>query len=140
LQIQKQEFDRCKHIRVNGVRCGSPSLREKPFCYYHNRARKLHVAPVVPILEDANALQFALSEVLQAIQDDQIDLKKAAAMVYTLQVAAYNLKNGVNFEPYAPNVVLTDPAEQFFAEAMKKLPENASVEQVVKVMNTAAKG
>src|SRR3954470_6892847 len=75
LQIQKQEFSRCKHIRVNGVRCGSPSLHEKLFCYYHNRARKLHVAPVVPILEDANALQFALSEVLQAIQDDQIDLK-----------------------------------------------------------------
>ena len=46
----------------------------------------------------------------------------------------------MNFQPYGPNVVLDDPAERYFEEAMKKLPENASSEQVHKILNTAAKG
>jgi len=138
--IQTQEFPQCAHIKVNGTRCGCPSLREKPFCYVHNRIRKLRVPPLVPFLEDANAIQYALSEILQAMQEDRIELKKAAAMVYALQVAAYNMRNGVDFQPSASRVVLTDPAEHFLEEAMKKLPENASVDQVLKVVNAAAKG
>ena len=140
MQIQKQEFSYCNHIKVNGTRCGCPALRDKMFCYVHNRVRNLHIAPLVPFLEDANAIQFGLSEILQAMQEDRIEPKKAAAMVYTLQVAAYNLKNGVNFEPSAYRVVQIDPAEHFLEEAMKKLPENTSVDQVPNVMNTAAKG
>src|SRR5277367_1555733 len=27
----------CSHIKVNGVRCGSPSLRQEVFCYFHQR-------------------------------------------------------------------------------------------------------
>src|SRR5713226_9352408 len=27
----------CTHIKVNGVRCGSPSLRQEVFCYFHQR-------------------------------------------------------------------------------------------------------
>jgi len=30
---------RCQHIRVNGAQCGSPSLRETNYCYYHVRYR-----------------------------------------------------------------------------------------------------
>ena len=140
MQIQKQEFSHCQHIKVDGTRCGSPALRQKMFCYFHNRIRKLHIAPLAPVLEDANSVQFALSEVLQSLQEDKIEPKKAAAMGYILQIAAYNLRNAVNFQPYGPNVVLDDPAEKYFEEAMKKLPENASTEQVLNVMNTAAKG
>src|SRR5207248_325433 len=79
MQIQKQEYSHCNHIKVNGTRCGSPALREKPFCYFHNRIRKLHASPLIPFLEDANAIQFGLSEILQAMQEDRIDPKKAAA-------------------------------------------------------------
>jgi hypothetical protein len=32
----------CRHIRINGDRCGSPSLRYKPFCYFHDRAYQRH--------------------------------------------------------------------------------------------------
>ena len=28
---------RCQHIKVNGTQCGSPSLRECKYCYYHIR-------------------------------------------------------------------------------------------------------
>jgi len=27
----------CTHIKINGVRCGSPALRGKEFCYFHQR-------------------------------------------------------------------------------------------------------
>src|SRR5437868_12769793 len=27
----------CTHIKISGVRCGSPSLRGEQFCYYHQR-------------------------------------------------------------------------------------------------------
>jgi hypothetical protein len=27
----------CTHIKVNGIRCGSPSLRQEVFCYFHQR-------------------------------------------------------------------------------------------------------
>jgi|SRR5579864_701468 len=139
--IQDQQLERCHHIKVNGVRCGSPSLRQKMFCYFHNRVRKLRASPVLPILEDANALQLALGEVLQALFEDRIDGKKAAGMGYLLQIAAYNLRTGgVNYEPSASRLVLHDPSDDYFEHAMKKLPENASVDEVMKVINTAAKG
>jgi hypothetical protein len=88
--IQDQKLTNCQHIKVDGTRCGSPALRQKMFCYFHNRVRKLHIGPLAPVLEDANAVQFALSEVLQSLQEDRIEAKKAAAMGYILQIAAYN--------------------------------------------------
>ncbi len=32
----------CRHIRINGDRCGSPALRNQPLCYYHDRAHRHH--------------------------------------------------------------------------------------------------
>jgi hypothetical protein len=32
----------CRHIRVNGERCGSPALRSDPFCYFHTELGKRH--------------------------------------------------------------------------------------------------
>jgi hypothetical protein len=34
----------CQHIKLNGVRCGSPALRGKDLCYFHNRHER-HVEP-----------------------------------------------------------------------------------------------
>ncbi len=32
----------CRHIRINGERCGSPALTSKPFCYYHIEQNRRH--------------------------------------------------------------------------------------------------
>ena len=32
----------CRHIRVNGERCGSPALRDNLFCYYHVELERRH--------------------------------------------------------------------------------------------------
>jgi hypothetical protein len=36
----------CTHIKVTGVRCGSPALRGEQFCYFHQRMiRGVQVPP-----------------------------------------------------------------------------------------------
>ncbi len=65
---------RCQHIKVNGTQCGSPALREEKCCYFHmrwrGRASKFNEAlrkremSGLPILEDANAIQIGLAEVM----------------------------------------------------------------------------
>ena len=32
----------CRHIRINGERCGSPALTSRPFCYYHAEQNRRH--------------------------------------------------------------------------------------------------
>jgi hypothetical protein len=35
-------FPTCQHIKKNGIRCGSPALRGRSFCYFHTRWRETH--------------------------------------------------------------------------------------------------
>ena len=84
---------RCQYVRTNGVRCGSPSLRNRVFCYYHFKAScpppvSCEITPV----ETADGIQIAIGNVLQALDNDRIDIKKAVAMLYGLQTASSNLK------------------------------------------------
>ncbi|HYL12777.1 MAG TPA: hypothetical protein VEV41_07065 [Terriglobales bacterium] len=39
---QSVEIPRCQHIEVNGLQCGSPALRTKKSCYFHNEWRQSH--------------------------------------------------------------------------------------------------
>jgi len=46
---------RCRHIKVNGTQCGSPALRKKNFCFYHqqNRWRGQRLAPAAKTFRPA---------------------------------------------------------------------------------------
>jgi hypothetical protein len=84
---------RCQYVRTNGTRCGSPALRKRVFCYYHYKAScpppiSCEITPV----ETADGIQIAIGNVLQALENDRIDVKKAIAMLYGLQTASSNLK------------------------------------------------
>src|SRR4051812_46061125 len=84
---------RCQYVRTNGVRCGSPSLKNRVFCYYHFKAScpppvSCEITPV----ETADGIQIAIGNVLQALENDRVDIKKAIAMLYGLQTASANLK------------------------------------------------
>ncbi|HYL13004.1 MAG TPA: hypothetical protein VEV41_08205 [Terriglobales bacterium] len=35
-------FPICEHIKNDGIRCGSPALRGRSFCYFHKRWRETH--------------------------------------------------------------------------------------------------
>src|SRR5438128_10206339 len=91
----------CEHIKANGLRCGSPALRQRRYCYFHScahdlrRRRRQHPnAPfVLPLLEDANSIQMAIQQVAEAVLEERIDNKRAGLLLFALRTAASNLKN-----------------------------------------------
>ena len=105
----------CEHIKANGLRCGSPALRQRRYCYFHfcahdlrRRRRQQPNAPfVLPLLEDANSIQMAIQQVAEAVLEERIDNKRAGLVLFALQTAACNLKN-TDFEPKQ----LREPQEQ----------------------------
>lgn len=101
-----EDVPRCQHIKLNGTQCGSPALRRRRFCFFHDKirreqARVAATAPearfTFPLLEDANSVQVALMNVIQMLGAGTIDHKTAGLMLYALQTASYNLRH-VAFE------------------------------------------
>jgi hypothetical protein len=102
----------CQHIRCNGVRCGSPALRGKQHCYYHDYTRK--PSRVLAELEDAESIQLALRQVIKWVAFG-METKRAALILYALQIASSNLKY---IEPVEWDEVVRDlPEGQTDAEA-----------------------
>ena len=98
-----ENVNRCQHVKVNGTQCGSPALRRRRLCFFHVRcleqqARILdnqfkQAGFVVPLLEDANAVQMALMQVMQLLATGQMEHRAAGLMLYALQTASCNLRN-----------------------------------------------
>ena len=107
---------RCQHIRTSGTQCGSPALRNKTYCYYHQHWRPVVVNLseegkranfTLPILEDAHSIQFSIAQVMHQLMDKTIDSKTAGLMLYALQIASANLRQ-LNAETPQPSQVVTD--------------------------------
>jgi hypothetical protein len=109
---------RCQHLKVNGTQCGSPSLRRKKFCYFHHRNRedhlklqidrRRHITVTMPPLEDANAIQISLTQVMRMLLSGAIDQRTAGLLLYNLQIASSNLAR-TNFEPVNKHNVVIHP-------------------------------
>lgn len=101
--MQSSPAPHCHHIRTSGVRCGSLALRDKRYCYYHQRSRPLMVRfsrrgrdPVLlslPLFEDAHAIQGTLHSVVYHFLDGTVDPKTAGLLFYAMQIASSNLKH-----------------------------------------------
>jgi hypothetical protein len=104
-------------MKVNGTQCGSPALRRKRRCFFHEGIRREQARILadtsskgsfeLPLLEDANSVQIGLMRVIQWLGSGQIEPRMAGLMLYALQTASYNLKN-VNFEAAKPTDVVID--------------------------------
>jgi hypothetical protein len=117
----------CLHVMADGAQCGSPAVRHHRFCYHHKRQREQRLeldadrarsdrnAPYnLPILEDANAIQLSLTQIMRLLAAGQIDHKTASLMLYSLQIATSNLPQ-TTFKPSRdavrpnPHVETADP-------------------------------
>ena len=107
---------RCHHLKVNGTQCGSPSLCESKYCYYHIRYHWPELEAMednnewrqsLPTLEDANSIQISLAKVIEQLVLQELDHKTAALMLYALQTASMNL-NRTTLEPELPTQVVID--------------------------------
>jgi hypothetical protein len=111
---------RCQYIKVNGTQCGSPAMRRNRFCFFHKRwheqrivlnsSRKRPSKPALdlPVLEDADAVQVALMQVMRLLLSGQIEHKTASLLLYGLQTASANLRQ-VTIDPAVKQKVVIDP-------------------------------
>ncbi len=98
----------CRHIRTNGTQCGSPALTNQTHCFYHTRLHQKHrnvakpvqqvssasktVHPIeLGLLDDAESIQVALSQIINAVATGQIESRLATTLLYGLQMASNNL-------------------------------------------------
>ena len=109
---------RCRHIKVNGTQCGSPALRHKNFCFYHQQDRPLTVecyseGPyatgeiALPLFEDAHSVQTVIRQVVQMVLQKRLERKTASLLLYALQIASSNLKR-MELEKPQPEQVVTN--------------------------------
>jgi hypothetical protein len=114
------QYRLCRHIKTNGLQCHSPALDDGLWCYFHHRLHGRHekyrytegtcgyLLPgqhieLIP-LEDRESVQVALSVVINALATGQLDIKRATALLYDLQLASNNAR-GLHTEPYATSAV-----------------------------------
>ncbi len=106
--IQAHAAPRCRHLKTNGIRCKSPALRRGEYCYFHHNLLTAPQAILVPALEDADAVQLVIQQVVRAVLSGHLDGKTAGVALYGLQLASSNLKH-TRFEPFLQNGCV-DPA------------------------------
>ncbi len=114
------EIRRCRHIKTNGTQCGSPALKSKELCYYHDQnqpvAAELYIdgerysdgSIMLPPLEDAHSIQTVIRHVVQLMLTRRIDRKDAGVLLYALQIASGNLKT-MQAEKAMPTQMVMDP-------------------------------
>jgi hypothetical protein len=100
----------CTHIKVTGVRCGSPALRGEQFCYFHQRMMRGVQTPPgarlhpVALIENEEAIQASLMEVINAVARNTIDLRRAELILKALHIAVKNSRR-VRFDHQASTMV-----------------------------------
>jgi hypothetical protein len=104
----------CTHIKVNGIRCGSPSLRGEVFCYFHQRMiRGVRTPPKSRLhpmanFESPEAIQASLMEVVNALVRNHIDVARARLILRALSIAARNATK-VRFDCFESDMVKEVP-------------------------------
>ena len=108
---------RCQHLKMNGTQCGSPALRWRRLCFFHDRIKRERAKIAadmtaqrrfdLPLLEDANSVQVSLMKVIQMLGSGRMDHKTAGLMLYALQTASINLRNA-DFEASDATHVVID--------------------------------
>ena len=124
----------CTHIKVSGVRCGSPALRGEQFCYFHQRMhRGVRTPPQarlhpIALIEDEESIQAALMEVINALMRNTIDLKRATLILRALHIA---VKNAQRVKFNAGREVVREVPE--YAGQTTPLSEQAAIHEAMNI-------
>lgn len=100
----------CRHRMPTGATCHSPAMRESAYCYYHARLHRLQDrrGPAksrikLPVLDNKNAFQIGLTDVLNAIASGQLEPRRGGRILYGMQMAATALKRPSNLRLAPPS-------------------------------------
>jgi hypothetical protein len=136
--MSSSEAPRCRHIKVSGTQCGSPAVRSKSFCFYHQQHRPILVECysdgeystgeiLLPVFEDAHSVQSVIRQVMQMVLQKRIERKSASLLLYALQIASSNLKR-MELEKPQPEQVVIDVVTPLKYEPPIAAPELAEEE------------
>lgn len=123
---------RCQHIRYNGQPCAAPALRGQTLCHFHQRAADpatYEERSLPPFIEDATSLQVVLMWVIRRLRTDgfhlmdALEYKRAALLLYGLQIASSNLKNFTAEHP-RPEPAEAEPPRPKIADGPKEKKAN----------------
>ena len=102
------KFVECRHVLADGRKCHAPALRGKSYCYHHTKlhfrrwgAREPRMLKTLA-LNDPRGLQTAVAEVLTTLRSPLTDPKRAAVILYGLNLAN-NLSKQTQKQTNAPN-------------------------------------
>jgi hypothetical protein len=132
---------RCRHIKVNGTQCGSPALRNKNFCFYHQENRPWPVecyaddkyatgTITLPYFEDAHSIQSVIRQVVQMVMQKRIEQKTASVLLYALQIASSNLKRMEIEKPQPEQVVIDSVQEEKWQAPIAANTENETAREI----------
>jgi hypothetical protein len=102
-KVLSRTVRRCKHIKTNGIQCGSPALREHDCCYFHRQARRdfprRKAVKDVPetvidlaLIDDPDGIHYALMQVIQGVLNGTLNHKSAGLTIQALQIMSSNFK------------------------------------------------
>jgi len=131
---------RCRHIKASGTQCGSPALRDKNFCYYHQQHRPWTVECyseskwatgeiTLPYFEDAHSIQSVIRQVVQMVMQKRIERQTASLLLYALQIASSNLKRMELEKPQPEQVVIDIETESETETPMAAMIENETARE-----------
>ena len=131
--MSSSEAPRCRHVKVSGTQCGSPAVRSKSFCYYHQQHRPILAECysdgeystgeiLLPVFEDAHSVQSVIRKVVQMVLQKRIERKTASLLLYALQIASSNLKR-MELEKPQPEQVVIDVVQPLKYEPPIAAPE-----------------
>ena len=90
---------RCEHQKSNGQFCRAPKMRGQKYCCMHLAMEAARPKQFnLPALDDANAIQVAITKGAQGLVDGTLEEKRATKLAYYLQLAMSNVGR-VDFEP-----------------------------------------
>ena len=90
---------RCEYQKSNGQLCRAPKMRGQKYCCMHLAMEAARPTKFnLPALDDANAIQVAITKGAQGLVDGTLEEKRATRLGYFLQLAMSNVGK-VDFEP-----------------------------------------
>jgi len=127
------QYETCRHVKEDGTYCGSPSLRDRKYCYYHlmQRGRRLRRARAlrdnlpyrleIQSLDNLYAVRAALTDIAQALAAGQLDPRTAGKLLYAIQqVSATNRRIEQMEAKAAKDVVGSQPDDN---SRVQELPD-----------------
>ncbi len=88
---------RCCFIKASGDLCKAPKMKGQQYCCMHLAMTKTKEYALPP-LDDANAVQVAITQCARGLLEGTLDEKRAMKLAYFLQLAVTNVSR-VAFEP-----------------------------------------